>query len=522
MAMIARRLGFSVVLLERGRHPRFMIGESSTPLSNLLLEDLANRYDLPAIKSLSKWGSWQQQHPEIAGGLKRGFTFYHHLLGHADAPDPERRNQLLVAASPHDGIADTHWYRADFDAFLVRQAQDLSVDYVDEVRLEKLTEEADSILLEGVKDGMAASFRASFVIDATGPRGFLHRALSLPEAKFPDYPTTQALYSHFSGVKRRDEIEPELATPPYPVDDAAVHHIFDGGWIWVLRFNNGITSAGAALTGKIAAELRLDEGEPAWKRLLDLLPNLKAQFAEAKAERSFIHTPRLTFLSGAICGKQWALLPSAAGFVDPLLSTGFPLTLLGISRLAEILEQDWEAPDYQQRLQHYANQTKTELHATARLIGKLYANMGNFPDFAALSLLYFAAASFSETVRRLKKPHLAPSFLLHDHPTFGPACQELLEHTGQNSLNLIEDVCRVIEPIDVAGLCRKDRRSWYPVDAEDLFRSASKVGATHEEITRLLDSCGFYPDAKHIRTSGTADPSASVGMIISTSHRVNA
>ena len=29
----------------------------------------------------------------------------------------------------------------------------------------------------------------------------------------------------------------------------------------------------------------------------------------------------------------------AAGFVDPLLSTGFPLTLLGVARLAEIVEK---------------------------------------------------------------------------------------------------------------------------------------------------------------------------------------
>jgi FADH2 O2-dependent halogenase len=44
----------------------------------------------------------------------------------------------------------------------------------------------------------------------------------------------------------------------------------------------------------------------------------------------------------------------------------------------------------------------------------------------------------------------------------------------------------------VAGLCRQDRRNWYPVDAEDLFRSVSKVDATHDEIAQLLQSCGFY------------------------------
>ena len=62
-----------------------MIGESSTPLSNLLLDDLATRYDLPAIRPLTKWGSWQQTYPRIACGVKRGFTFYHHDLGQPDA-----------------------------------------------------------------------------------------------------------------------------------------------------------------------------------------------------------------------------------------------------------------------------------------------------------------------------------------------------------------------------------------------------------------------------------------------------
>src|SRR5213595_76719 len=78
MAMIARRLGLSVILLERGSHPRFAIGESSTPLANLLLEELARRYDLARLLPLAKWGSWQKAYPQIACGLKRGFTFYHH------------------------------------------------------------------------------------------------------------------------------------------------------------------------------------------------------------------------------------------------------------------------------------------------------------------------------------------------------------------------------------------------------------------------------------------------------------
>ncbi len=64
-----------------------------------------------------------------------------------------------------------------------------------------------------------------------------------------------------------------------------------------------------------------------------------------------------------------------------------------------------------------------EALATSRLIAALYANMKNFSVFVALSMLYFAAASFSETARRLKKPHLASSFLLHNDSAFGPVCR---------------------------------------------------------------------------------------------------
>src|SRR5437764_3539484 len=145
MAMIARRLGRSVVLLERGQHPRFVIGESSTPLANLLLEELARRYNLSALLPLAKWGSWQKDHPEIGCGLKRGFTFYHHTF---DQPfDPARENQLLVGASPHDEIADTHWYRPDFDWFLLREAQNLVVEFLDRCELRVLSAQAPALTL---------------------------------------------------------------------------------------------------------------------------------------------------------------------------------------------------------------------------------------------------------------------------------------------------------------------------------------------------------------------------------------
>ena len=76
-------------------------------------------------------------------------------------------------------------------------------------------------------------------------------------------------------------------------------------------------------------------------------------------------------------------------------------------------------------LREYAEITYAEFLQTSQLIAALYANMGNFNVFRALTLLYFAAVSYAETSRRLRKPNLATSFLLQDNPHFGPACRNL-------------------------------------------------------------------------------------------------
>jgi tetracycline 7-halogenase / FADH2 O2-dependent halogenase len=440
MAMIARQLGLSVVLLEQGKHPRMAIGESTTPLSNLFLENLSKTYNLPRLAPLSKWGTWQQTYPHVACGLKRGFTFYHQDGG-----------QLMVAASPNDRVADTHWFRADVDSFLVTEAQRLGVEYRDCARIDELEMGADAIKVGGED----FHFQARFLIDATGPRGFLHRRLHLKEIPML---ATQSLYSHFTGVGRNGEEH-----DPYPAEGAAVHHIFDGGWAWVLRFNNGVTSAGVAVTDEVANELKLSEGEPAWERILDRLPRLKAQWANATACQPFHHVPRLSFRSATIAGHRWAMLPSAAGFVDPMLSTGFPLTLLGIERLAKVLSHDYKT-------EQYAKETEQDLLAANRLVSALYANLANFDAFTRLSMIYFVAVSFAETAHRLGRPELAPGFLLRNHPGF------------QNWS---------IERFNLGHFGDPARTNRYPVLAEDLLEARHKLGATREEILAMLSRTGF-------------------------------
>ena len=170
----------------------------------------------------------------------------------------------------------------------------------------------------------------------------------------------------------------------------------------MLRFNNGLTSAGAALTDPVAAALGAADGAAAWSRLLATLPSVADQFRAARAVLPFVHAPRLAFRSARVADPAWALLPSAAGVIDPLLSTGFPLTLLGILRLVDLLERTSRGSATVMRRSSRTNTRRwrnwTRPNASSRA---LYATMDDPPLFKRLSLLYFAAASFSEAARRL-------------------------------------------------------------------------------------------------------------------------
>jgi FADH2 O2-dependent halogenase len=508
LAMVARRLGYRVLLLERGCHPRFAIGESASPLAGILIEQIADRYGLPRLAPLATFGAWQRTYPEVACGLKRGFTFFEHHVHEPYRVAPRRMNQLLVAASPNDEVSDTHWLRSDVDHFLVREAIALGADYLDGVELERLDWHSDpaarkgpayergttvppagarSAILRGTRQSRPVRVHTRFVIDATGPRGFLSRVLGIHAIGFEAYPATHALFSHFTGVARCGDMpEYGMDAPPYPADDAALHHVFDGGWMWVLRFGNGVTSAGVAVTDALAADIRIADGAAAWRRLLERYPTIAAQFAGAQPIRDFAWMPRLAWRAEIAAGPGWAMLPSAAAFIDPLFSTGIPLTLLGIERLARILEG--------QPFGDYSDITLAEADHTARFIAGCYAAFPRFRQFTAYSMFYFAAASYAEMARRLRVQPDSARFLYGDRERFAKAVTRLSPRACDERVDDYESrVAAAVEPVNIAGLCDPAKNNWYGIDPGDAIAGAAKLGVTRDAVMRALVAAGVPP-----------------------------
>lgn len=524
-ARVLRRLGREVVLLERGRHPRFALGESSTPLAAISLEILAERYGLADLRALAAYGRWMETFPHLRRGLKRGFTFYGHRAGErftAAAGGTGRLLRLLVAASPGDRIADSHWLREDVDHHLVRKAIEEGVVYRDEVEIDRVEERPGSLWLAGTRGGEPWSVAAGFLVDASGGRGLAARLLAgSPRTGLAAPPVrppieTSLVYGHFAEVEDFavviHEEGADLPPGPYPDDRAAVHHLTDLGWMYVLPFDHGIASAGFTLdrTRSAARELAAaGAADPAglWHRLLSRYPSLGRQFARARPVRPIAWLPEVRHRLARAAGRRWLALPSTFAVADPLFSTGIAWSLRGIERLG-LLFEGGALPDLSS-LAAYEALLAEEADQIDLLVGGAYRAMADFDLAGAFSMLYFAAASFAEAARRLapeRSPERSPErgdgpwegFLGCRDPVIRTALHEAvarLEHLTSGGTAapspaavraFVDWMAQAIAPRNVAGLADPRRANLYPVDLEALVEGAAKLGMTPEEVRAAL------------------------------------
>jgi FADH2 O2-dependent halogenase len=178
------------------------------------------------------------------------------------------------------------------------------------------------------------------------------------------------------------------------------------------------------------------------------------------------------------------------GFVDPLFSTGFPLTLLGIHRIARALRTHGGIVPYPGE-GDYATRSTRELSDTALLVQSCYRTFNDFPSFSALSMIYFTAASYSEMARRLGRPDLAGQFLVGSRPEFTAILTGAAAAAAAGGPVSLRTLREQLEPFNVAGLCEPDKRNWYGVDLEDVVRGAAKLEQTPEQVRAFIDRMGW-------------------------------
>lgn len=475
-ALILKNCGFTVCLIEKGKHPRFAIGESSTPIADMILRSLSSKYNLPWLYDFSRYGSWQKAHPEIVCGIKRGFSYYKHYPGKEFSTDDNHINELLVAASVSDKLSDTNWLRSDIDAFLVSKVKEAGLDYFDGTEITLAIRKNNKWEIAANCNGNDQTIHASFFIDATGSGVLADKLFSVKSSAENFLTDSFAVFSHFDNLPRWTDIlhQKNIATSDYPynADNSALHHVLDEGWIWALRFNNNRTSWGFALNGNNPSLQKMPIQE-VWNAMREKYPDIDFILKDAKLSAQpgrIIRSGRLQRKLQTCFGDGWLAMPHTVGFVDPLFSTGIAYSLAGIERIIKMLTENgnFEQPLYDQ-LKEYENIVFEELKLIDLLVAGCYKTMGHFQLFSAWSMLYFTFTIMYEQKRLKNLP--VKYFLEADktevqemaHSTY----KDLFKLTQQKTISQIDidaftdSVREKIKPYNIAGLMEPSFKNMY-------------------------------------------------------------
>ena len=473
LALVLQRAGLRTAIIDRGRHPRFVIGESSTPIANLVLKDLCREYDLPNVAPLAKYGTWQATHPQLGSGIKRGFSYFHHESDQPFVADAKHSTELLVAASSSDQHSDTHWLRQDVDAFLFREAGAAGAVCIEDCEVGAITPVVGHVfnvpLQRGHVENVPHELRTRFVVDGSGEGRVLAKQLKIEDRTHELRTNSRTVFAHFANVTRwkncMESRSLDTAEHPFDCDHAALHHVFDGGWMWQLRFNDETVSAGFVQDLNRSERPNLSASDE-WNSWLRRYPSVGEQYANAtivRPEGGLRSTGRLQRKLARAAGAWWAMLPNTAGFIDALHSSGIAHTLCGIERLARILIRSLGRDDLESQLREYERCVLAETELIDLLVSGCFAAMGDFRRFATATMLYFAAATSYERARLASVGEFRPAFLLADDMQWLVVVRRMCDRLRETpSIEQFEqEMAEALRPFNVVGLCDPSLRNMY-------------------------------------------------------------
>ncbi|HEX2691951.1 MAG TPA: FAD-dependent oxidoreductase [Kofleriaceae bacterium] len=329
LALVLARSGVRTLVVEKGRHPHFVIGESTVPSTSYSFEYLRQLCDVPELAAAYSYPGLKEA--GCAGWPKQHFWFGWSDPGVPVTPDKEL---CFYALLPPRG-PDFHANRADLDHFFVKLFPKYGVAYEDKTSVTGFESDKHGarLTLKSEGDASERTVTASYVVDCSGHASFLAKKYGLRKED-PGFSTnSRSLFGHFKNVKFLDDILPPNEEMGFLRDGGTIHHVFKGGWIWGIRFDSGVVSVGITLDRDVWP---LDESitpEEEMRAIIDRYPTIKEAYGNMEAIRPIIRTgrvhggtDRIQFSCSSILGERFILSPHAAGFIDPLFSTGILLT----------------------------------------------------------------------------------------------------------------------------------------------------------------------------------------------------
>ncbi|HWX66728.1 MAG TPA: tryptophan 7-halogenase [Rhodanobacter sp.] len=383
-ALVLAKLGYDVMLIERGTHPRFALGESGTPALSRKMRFISRTYGIPELDEMSTYDNIKASGNGVLCGPKELFQYFVHKKGQT-APGQFGPFPEVIVQTPE---VDAQYNRAASDKHLVDIAKKYGVVYSDETSVENIDFMDDRVDLACKRGEENFPVVCDFVVDATGFNSIIGKKHDLKlQGDAVNTPLkSRCIFTHFKDIGAFDEVirkdDAYADISPVPRSRATQHHCFDGGWIWFIPFDNGVTSVGINLDIDLYPMNDKEARAEFWE-IIEQYPMVNDLLKGRETLMPFIKTGRLQFINKEIVGDRWAMLPASAYGLDAWFSTGLAATFLSVHRLAEVLHNEVlpEGKFDRKLLLDYEVAIQKEYFHIAKMVDGMYKTFKHFDIF---------------------------------------------------------------------------------------------------------------------------------------------
>src|SRR5207253_2544877 len=313
-ATLLARAGRRVIVFEREKFPRFHIGESLLPFSMKAFSRLGLHEKFLRAGFIKKFGG------EIVGACSETGTKFYFKDGYRSQTD--------------------HAYqvtRGDFDKVLLDHAAECGAEIRQETSVDQVDFLEENVELRIKSNGSSHSIRARYIIDASGRTSVLGRQFRIK--KTYDHLQKLSIFAHYDGVWRAEGIDGTLTVLLRAIDR----------WFWLIPLTAERTSIGVVLDSETFRKSKLSAEDFLEQALAEQPIIAKRMMSARRASQAYVGAD-FSYRSARLHGDRWLLAGDAAGFIDPIFSSGVFLAVFSGERAADSLNEVLDHPRRAKRL----------------------------------------------------------------------------------------------------------------------------------------------------------------------------
>ncbi|MDQ2825076.1 MAG: tryptophan 7-halogenase [Verrucomicrobiota bacterium] len=313
-ATLLAKAGRRVVVLEREKFPRFHIGESLLPFSTKAFDRLGVREKLDRT-FLPKFGG-----EIVAACGSKGIKFYF-----KDGYRARRDRAYQVT-------------RSEFDKLLLDHSRENGAEVREETTVKNINFGKDGVKIDiETAAGETSSVESRYLLDCSGRQTMLGSFFKCK--KMYDHLQKFSVFAHYENVDRAEGIDGTLIRMVRGLDR----------WFWMIPLTPTRMSIGVVMDTATFRAMKLAP-EPALEKCINEQPMVLERMKRAERVSPVYSAGDYSYRNAKLYGDRWLLAGDAAGFIDPVFSSGVFLAVLAGEQAADVLHEVLDHPKRARKL----------------------------------------------------------------------------------------------------------------------------------------------------------------------------